>query len=268
MGAIQDDELRGLQERAYGREGDIRHDFPAQVRLQELEDARRQPAPQFLNETQPPEGTVDLIGESGSEEEPPLIEDEQERPNHESLRRLARCALVVGGRLARVRRTTVLIALGVAVIASVMVAALILVERVQSDPLQTGADQVARLSLDPSYQVPVMFQQGAAEDDAVQGYQEFYGLRAVIVTGAWFSGGAEVECLNVFSATDAENSDSNSFLGQIRGGCIAGPFPAMTQFMANEEGLPDELASAFPGSTALQFVYDTANQEIVIYAGE
>ena len=268
MGAIQDDELRGLQVRAYGPKADIRHDFPAQVRLQELEDARRQLAPRTLNEAMPPETTVDPIDASGSEEESPLVEDEQERPNHEFMRRLARCARVVAGRLARVRRTTVLIALGVAVIASVIVAALILVERVQSDPLQTGADQVARLSLDPSYQVPVMFQQGAAGDDAVQGYQEFYGLRAVIVTGAWFSGGAEVECLNVFSATDAENSDSNSFLGPIRGGCIAGPFPAMTQLTANEEGLPDELTSAFPGSTALQFVYDKTNQKIVIYAGE
>jgi hypothetical protein len=42
----------------------------------------------------------------------------------------------------------------------------------------------------------------------------------------------------------------------------------MTQLMANDEDLPDELQSAFPGPTALQFVYDKANQEIVIYAGQ
>ena len=268
MGASRDDELRGLQARAYGPKADIRHDFPAQARLQELEDARRQQAPQILNKAMPPEHTVDPIDVSGSEEDSPLVDDERERPNDESLRRLDRHARAVGGRLARVRRATVLIALGIAVVAGVIAAALILVERVQPDPLQTGAAQVARLSIDPSYQVPGMFQQIAAEDDAVQAYEEFYGLRAVVVTDSWFSGGAEGECLNLFLATDGENSDSNSFSGQIRFGCIAGPFPAMTQLMADDEGLPDELALAFPGSTALQFVYDKANQEIVIYAGE
>ncbi|KFF58272.1 hypothetical protein JF66_19755 [Cryobacterium sp. MLB-32] len=223
----------------------------------------------------PPERTVDSIDVSSSEQEPHLVEDEShlvddehERSNHEFLRRLARRILAVGGRLARVRRGTVLIALGLAVVASIIAAALILVERVQTDPLQTGADQVARLSIDPSYQVPGMFVQVAAEDAAVQAYQEFYGLRAIVVAGGLFSRGAEGECLNVFLAADGENSDSNSFSGMIRGGCVAGPFPAMTQLMADEEGLPDELASAFPGSTALQFVYDKTNQEIVIYAGE
>jgi len=268
MGATQDDELRGLQARAYGPNAEIRHDFPAQVRLQELEDARRQLAPPLLNAAMPPERTVDPIDVSGSEEESHVVDDEQERPNNEFLKRLARGFLAVGGRLARVRRATVLIALGLAVVASVIAAALILVERVQPDPLQTGANQVARLSIDPSYQVPGMFQQLAAEDDAVRAYQEFYGLRAVVAAGGWFSGGAEGECLNVFLDADGENSDSNSFSGQIRGGCVAGPFPAMTQLMADDEGLPDELASAFPGPTALQFVYDKANQEIVIYAGQ
>ena len=286
MGATEDDELRGLQARAYGRKADIHHDFPAQVRLQELEDARRQLAPQLLDAVMPPEPTVDPIDVSGSEEESHLVDDEQERPTHEFLRRLARLALAVGDRLARVRRSTVLIALGLAVIASVIAAALILVERVQPDPLQTGADQVARLSIDPSYQVPGMFQhiaaegdatqafhEGmfqhiAAEGDAAQAFHEFYGLRAVVAAGGWFGSGAEDECLSVFLAADGENSDSNSFSGRVRGGCAAGPFPAMTQLMADDEGLPGELQSAFPGPTALQFVYDKANQEIVIYAGE
>lgn len=268
MGATQDDELRGLQARAYGPNSDIRHDFPAQVRLQELEDARRQLAPKLLDAVMPPAPSVDPIDVSGSEEESHLVDDEQERPTHESLRRLARLAFTVGGRLARVRRSTVLIALGLAVIVSVIAAALILVERIQPDPLQTGADQVARLSIDPSYQVPGIIQSIAAEGDAVQAFHEFYGLRAIVGNGGRFSGGGEGECLTVFSAADVENSDSNSFSGQIRGGCAAGPFPAMIQLMADDEGLPDELQSAFPGPTALQFVYDKANQEIVIFAGE
>ena len=239
------------------------------MRLQELEDARRQLAPKLLDAVMPPAPTVDPIDVSGSEEESHLVDDEQERPTHESLRRLARLAFAVAGRLARVRRSTVLIALGLAVIVSVIAAALILVERVQPDPLQTGADQVARLSIDPSYQVPGMFQNiVAAEGDAVQAFHEFYGLRAIVGEGGWFSGGGEGECLNVFLAADVENSDSNSFSGQIRGGCAAGPFPATIQLMSDDEDLPDELQSAFPGPTALQFVYDKANQEIVIFAGE
>jgi hypothetical protein len=163
----------------------------------------------------------------------------------------------------------VLIALGLAVIASVIAAALILVERVQPDPLQAGADQVARLSIDPSYQVPVLFQHISAEGDTVQAFDEFYGLRAIVAAGGgWYGSGAEDECLSIFLAADGEISDRNSFSGQVRGGCAAGPFPAMTQLMADDEGLPDELQSAFPGPAALQFVDDKANQEIVIYAGE
>jgi len=268
MGANQDGELRGLQARAYGPQADIRHDVPAQERLQQLEDAQRQRATQLPVAVMPPEPAVEPIDASGSEEESHFVDDEQERPTHEFVRRIGHLARVVGGRLARVRRSSVVIALGLAVIVCVTAAALILVERVQPDPLQTGADQIARLAIDPSYEVPGMFQQNSPEGDAVQAFHEFHGLRAIVAEGGWFSGGAQVECLSVFLATDGENSDANSFSGRIRGGCVAGPFPAMTQLMADDEDLPDELKSAFPGSTALQFVYDKANQEIVIFAGE
>lgn len=268
MGATENDELRGLQARAYGPRADIRDDFPAQVRLRELEHARRPVAPQLLGAVMPPAPPADPIDVSGREEEPHIVDDEQERPVHEFLRRLARLAVAVGDRLARVRRSTVLIVLGLVVIASVIAAALILVERVQPDPLQTGADQVARLPIDPGYQVPFLFQHITAEGDAAQAFDEFHGLRAVVAAGGLLGSGAEDDCLIVFLAADGENPNQGAFLGQIRDGCAAGPFPAMTQLMVDEEGIPDELQSAFPGPTALQFVYDKSNQQIVIYAGQ
>ncbi|MBC7723907.1 MAG: hypothetical protein H7146_04040 [Burkholderiaceae bacterium] len=51
------------------------------------------------------------------------------------------------------------------------------------------------------------------------------------------------------STTDAEKSSQGSFAGMIMSGCPAGAFRA-----------------AFPGSTGLQFVYDSANDEIVVFA--
>ena len=268
MGASQDGELRGLQARAYGPKADIRHDFPAQERLQELEDAQRQRAPQLPDAVMPPEPAVDPIDAAGSDAEAYVLDDERGRPTHELVKRIGHLARALGGRLARVRRSTMVIALSLAVFTSVTAAALVLVERVQPDPLQTGADQVARLAIDPSYEVPGMFQEISAEGDAVRAFHEFHGLRAIVSEGGWLSGGAEGECLSVFLAADGESSDANSFSGRVRGGCIAGPFPAMTQLMADDEDLPEELQSAFPGPTALQFVYDSANQEIVIFAGE
>ncbi|MBC7596749.1 MAG: hypothetical protein H7288_22965 [Kineosporiaceae bacterium] len=266
MGATRDDELRGLRARAYGPNADIRLDLQAQARLHELEDTGRHPA-------QPPEAAtapgpiIDPV-DSTDEQDPHLVNEVEQRPSYELWRRLARLALAVRGRLAHARRSSVLLGLGLVVIASVTVSALVLVERVQPDPLQVGADQIARLSIDSGYQVPGFLRNIATESDSVLAFDEFYGLRAVIADAGWFSSGGEGECLTIFLVADAENAGSDSFPGQIRGGCAAGPFPAMTQLLADDEGLPEELRSAFPASTGLQFVYDRENQEVLIFAGE
>ena len=267
MGA-QDDELRGLRARAYGPNADISHDPRAQMRLQELEGVGRRPVPQHLDGVMPPVRMIEPVDTPGSKQDSHLVEDEQERPTHEVWRLAARFALAIGRRLAHVRRSTVLTSLGLAVTVSVIVSALILIERVQSDPLQTGATQFARLSIDPGYSVPSIFENFGTDERPILAFQEFYGLRAVVANRGWIMGGAQGECLNVFLASDGENSGSNSFSGEIKASCAAGPFPAMTQFETDEEGLPEELRSAFPGSTALQLVYDSENEEIVIFAGE
>lgn len=68
-------------------------------------------------------------------------------------------------------------------------------------------------------------------------------------SGTRIRGGVDGDCLNIVSTTDAEKSSQGSFAGMIMSGCPAGAFRA-----------------AFPGSTGLQFVYDSANDEIVVFA--
>ena len=54
----------------------------------------------------------------------------------------------------RMRRSTFLIVLALVALIAVSNAAVLLVQRVQADPLQAGASQIARLSYDPAYEIP------------------------------------------------------------------------------------------------------------------
>lgn len=91
------------------------------------------------------------------------------------------------------------------------------------------------------------------------------------MVGGPASSHADEECLIIFRDDESEvkdESESTLFSGGLWSGCVAGPFPAMTQFQAGDKNLPAELQSAFPGVTALQVVYDSVNKEIVIFTGE
>ena len=137
---------------------------------------------------------------------------------------------------------------------AIIAAALVLVQRVQSDPLQVGAAQIGRLSVDSSYRVPDVFGGGSGPS----AYQEFHGLRAVIY-------GSKNPCLTVFRAADITDPTSDSFSGTAFSGCTAGRFPAMVQFSL-DDSLPTDIRAPFPKTTALQFVYDEAHDEVVVFA--
>jgi hypothetical protein len=258
---VNEDELFDLRRRAYGRNADIHEDPAALRRLQELEvgEHRDEVAPQ------PNVQSVNIIDQDLVTEEEPqssLDEDEPQPPPGERIR------AVLGTmyrRIRQVRRSHALICIGVAVVAMSLIVVMVVIQRVQVDPLQVGATQVARLSLDSSYETPAFFSGG---DEAVLGFDRFHGLRTVVSeTGFFASGGGQNDkCLSIFSEADMLDSSSNSFSGRVVGGCAAGTFPAIAQFSAAAEGFPKELRSAFPGPTALQFVYDAANNEVVVFA--
>ena len=263
MTATLDDELHALRLRAYGPNADIHLDTAALARLRELEDASRPQAPP----------AIELEFESDPIEQPIPLADEEypeeaiRRRFSDGWERLIDLAGALGKRIAHARRSTVLIVVSLALIVVVAMVALVVVQRVQTDPLQVGARQVARLSVDTSFEPPPFFAD-MAEGVAPLGFQEFYGLRAVVSSGGFFGRSVSDECLSLYSSTDVTNSDSDSFSGHMMGGCAAGDFPAMIQFRADITGFPDDLSAAFPGSTALQFVYDRDESEVVVFSSE
>lgn len=143
--------------------------------------------------------------------------------------------------------------------------ALTLVQRVQDDPLEAGAEQVARLSIDQSYDIPQFFENWAGER-GMAGFHEFYGLRPVVAyeTGNALAGGDREDCLDVFSAADMQQ-DSEGFSGLLVIGCSSGGFPAAIEFSTAAPSVPEELISAFPDATAFQLVLDSDNSEVVVF---
>jgi hypothetical protein len=274
MREADDDELRELRRRAYGPDADIHTDHSALDRLRELEGAgSERPAHIDVDANhEAPASPLPARDEVPVDAEPPDAPAsdasvEGESPARSALRRLARLTRAAARRVSRLRRSTVLIMLGLAVVAALISTALVLVQRVQVDPLQSGAKQVARLSIDPAYEAPAFFQYGI-DSSTVLGFAEFHGLRALVTPGGVFGHGSDSDCLVLYSSADLEGSDSTSFSGLLVGGCAAGGFPPMTQFLVDAQGLPAELTTAFPTATALQFVYDSANQEIVVFASQ
>lgn len=261
-----DDELQVLRRRAYGPNADIHRDPGAFERLRELEGSVRGPVPGTSAGSS--EASVAPAGQAGpapAEEAgvapagqagpaPAQVEDETERPAKKRLRPLL-----------RVRRSRLLIALGLAVASIIIAGALILNQRPQIDPLQAGARQVVRLSVDPSYKIsPYFFGSEFGRDLQAQGFREFDGLRTVVTVG--YGGGSNDACLNIYPSAVTVDPKASSFAGRLRVGCAAGIFPPRIQFRADAAGLPADLRTAFPKSSALQFVYDSATNEVVVFA--
>jgi hypothetical protein len=239
-----EDELRALRRRAYGPDADIHLDPQAIERLRELEGGVREPEPvRSADSSEPAPAAV---------EQPVPIKDETERSATDLLR----------PRL-RVRRTTLLIALGVAAVATILTVVLVVVQRSQTDPLQLGSKQIARLSLDPAYKVSQYFYGTAfGRDLEAQGFQEFHGLRAVVTVG--YGSVSNDACLSVYPSSIDTSVKATSFSGQLIVSCAAGGFPPIVQFRVDAAGLPTDFRSAFPDSAAVQFAYDRVHNQVVV----
>lgn len=253
--AEPDEELVALRRRAYGPDADIHLDPTALRRLQHLEgsDRPREVAP-----------SPEVPRSSDMEPElPPLPIDERDPLWRD---RVYPVLVMIYRRMRRIRRSNLLIALGVVLVSACLIVALALVQRVQTDPLQApGATQVARLSVDTTFLAPPFF---SASGPAVVGFSQFHGLRAIVSTAGFFafSSDAGSECLSLFSEAAMLESNGGGYSGFATGGCAAGSFPAVAQFTLGARELPEELRAAFPDSTAFQFVYDRANHEVVVFA--
>lgn len=272
MTSPNDEELQVLRRRAYGPNADIHRDPGAFERLRELEGGVRESVP-FISAGKF-EADVTSAEQAGitPADEPGVAPADEPGSMPEKLAGIASAPVEnETGRpprfrqLSRVPRSRLLIALGLAVASLIITGALILNQRPQIDPLQAGARQVVRLSVDPSYTVsPYFFGSEFGRDLQAQAFNEFDGLRAIVTVG--YGGGSNDACLNLFPSSVTVDPKASSFAGRLRIGCAAGIFPARIQFRADAAGLPADLRSAFPKSAALQFVYDSAANQVVVFA--
>lgn len=260
--ASVDNELEELRRRAYGRQGDIHLDARALERLRELEGEK---AAQSAGEATEPTEQFEPAGR-----EPPPVPSESPLPQDEPEERDLRSTL---GRwfewLRTLRRSTIVMALSVLAVVIAVVVTLTLVQRVQTDPLQTGATQIARLEPDPGYVVPNIFGGPGGAGEKARAYQEIHGLRVVVTALPTDTGTtATSDCVSIYLEASITDPTSTSFTGPFFGGCAVGRFPAMTQFGVRSQDLPAEVRKGFAPWTALQFVYDKRDHEVVVFGSK
>lgn len=242
MSIDEQDELARLRRRAYSPTADIASDPHALQRLIELE-ARPIAAE---TETAPVEGEPLILAREPAPDAAPA-------PPRFSL--------------PRPRRSTVVLLGAAALVVATLVTALTLVQRVQTDPLQTGATQIARLPADPTFDVPSTLARGVTGE--VTAYEEFEGFRAVTLPSYQDPGGT-ARCMTLWQPAllDTSGGSGFSYNGDyfVMSVCGAGVFPPASTMLLREE-TPEREQTNFPAGTALQFVYDEENDEVVVFRG-
>ncbi|WP_285135922.1 hypothetical protein [Microbacterium sp. lyk4-40-TSB-66] len=241
MSIDEEAELAQLRRRAYSPAADIASDPHALRRLVELE------ARVDAEETSP----------APVEHEPVVPGDEPAPDAAPDPPRFS---------LPRPRRSTVILLGAAALVIATLATALTLVQRVQTDPLQTGATQIARLSPDPDFDVPSSLARGVTGE--VTAYAEFEGFRALTLP-SYRDSESTARCMTVWQPALLEADGSGfSYDGEnlVMGVCGAGVFPPATAILLSE-GSPELAQTSLPVGTALQFVYDAANDEVVVFSG-
>jgi hypothetical protein len=245
MSIDEEDELAQLRRRAYSPSADIAADPEALRRLIELE-ARASAA-----EEEPPPAPVANDDTDAAIDQ--AIPDAAPEPPRFTLPRL--------------RRSTVILLAAAGLVVATLATVLVVVQRVQTDPLQAGATQIARLSPDPGFEVPSSLTVGLT--GKVTAYESFQGFR-VMSQPSYYDAEGAARCMTVWQPDLLETSDGGggfSYDGEFfLGVCGAGIFPA-TSTMLLREDTPERAQTDFPAGTALQFVYDAANDEIVVFRG-
>lgn len=244
MARDDEDELAQLRRRAYSYSADIASDPAALRRLIDLE-TRASAAKEELSSTAVVEEIPAASGEEGTPDATPP------RP------RLTR---------PRLRRSTVIMLGAAALVAATLLTLLIVVQRVQTDPLQAGASQIARLSLDPGFEVPSALRVGITGE--VTAFEGFEGFR-VLSQPSYYAAEGATRCLTIWQPAllDTAGGGGFSYEGEFFvSACGAGAFPASVTILLRED-TPERAQTDFPAGTALQFVYDEASEEIVVFRG-
>jgi len=266
-----DNELEELRRRAYGRQADIHLDPDALDRLRELEgEQARTPAVEAdavdmtAVEAAAPIVNEQDAAEAEAEADVDTASVRDVHPTRNARNVLRACLRWVSS----LRRSTVVILLiAVAFVVAVAVV-LTLVQRVQTNPLQAGASQVARLQVDPGYRIPDVFGGSGSGELKAKAYQNFHGLRVIVISGKQISQGPTEDCVSVYPESDITDPTSSSFQGQFFSACSAGKFPAIVQFDLRVQTLPVAIRDAVAPSTSLQFVYDKRDDEVVVFGSK
>ena len=165
----------------------------------------------------------------------------------------------------RLRRSTTILLTAAVLVIACAATALVVVQRVQTDPLQVGATQIARLAPDPDFSPPSSFTQGLSS--GVTSYAQFEGFR-VAVYASFDTGEGASKCMTVWQpALLQELGNGTSYNGRYMiPSCGAGVFPPSATMLLSD-GTPELRNTDLPAGTALQFVYDAANDEVVVFEG-
>ncbi|MFZ8758500.1 hypothetical protein ACO03V_13870 [Microbacterium sp. HMH0099] len=286
------DELARLRARAFGPDADITADPAAVARLSELEEQERLrratapdatpsgPADGLLPDDGTPDGAAaaetpaagigtpadttgtDSAGATTTGADPADPTDPAPHPAHDAdadpdedaegaastspgRRRRRRPAV-------RSQRTLWLWAGTIAAVAAVTSAATAVGTTFAPVSRSAGVAQVDTLQVDPSFVPPPLFW---PTPDGVTGYDDFFGLTAVVGALRVYSDDAENLCLYLVPSEDIADTDSSYRGGQVYGGCGAGVFAPTAQLVVSDDA-PAELQERFPVGTSLQFVLD------------
>lgn len=256
-----DDELASLRRRAYAPDSDIYTDAAALARLIELENAHavaeragsRPEAEAVASGRIDPSPGEQVDAEDSAEEQTDGPTD-QARPVERRFR------------MPRLRRSTTILLSAAALVLVCAVSALVVVHRVQADPLQVGATQVARLAPDPTFVAPSSMSRGVTS--GVTAYEEFEGFR-VITYASFETGRAAGPCMALWQPALLEElrDGGYSYNGHLMlQSCGAGLFPPAVTMLLGEE-TPERKAIDLPAGTAFQFVYDADADEVVVFEG-
>ena len=240
MNSPDGDELRALRERAYGPNADIHDDDAAFQRLRDLEVGGLEAVTPTADRT--PVTTHGFAEPSIGEV---AVASAPEKASH----------LKPRWRLPVLWVASILIA----VLATAFITATV-AQRAGVGPLRVDAAQITSLGPDPAVDVP------ASYGSDVQAFADFHGLRVLVARSEVIDGSVpDDECVVVTTSAAFGRATASSAGGPTFSSCAADTFPATVSLRVTSD-LPEELLSAYPEGSALQFVFDEARAAVVVFS--
>lgn len=242
-----EDELRALQRRAYGRDGDIWGDPESLRRLRELEGKK------VISCDVAFEGGIGVELATPGVPERSVEEVDRDGPVPDPPQRLWRTFLT--------HRWVIVALLVLLAVSAGAMGALIASSANAGSPFGS-VRRIAVLERDTQYKLTGNQSVALLSGNPPQAFDAFHGLRFVIYPTV-AAGSASDECLVAYDAhpavVDPTNNNYSLFFD-----CGAGSFPATVQFRITKD-LPEALRAAFPKGTVLQFAYNRSTKQISVF---